>query len=303
MERLLEVGAAWLRASGRAKLREPGADPSAELAGALACWRRAASRWCSATQTPRWWSSAPCSPCARRPAHEPGLLRHHADLLRQRRAPHRPHLHDGRRRHARALPPALRRADLLPDRHRRARREDRRGGRSSAAPRRKQVADQYSAAFHATWQQLGFSFDRFIRTTDPDHVRDVQAVLQRLCDAGRDRLPASTKASTASAASASSPSATWRAGCAATTSARPRSASRGELLLPDEPLLRLARRAHREAPGLHPPRALPQRGARHAARRRRARRPLHLAAEVAPRRGASSCPSTPASSATCGSTR
>jgi len=47
-----------------------------------------------------------------------------------------------------------------------------------------QVADQYSAAFHATWQQLGFSFDRFIRTTDPDHVRIVQAVLQRLWDQG-----------------------------------------------------------------------------------------------------------------------
>jgi methionyl-tRNA synthetase len=46
------------------------------------------------------------------------------------------------------------------------------------------VADQYSASFHATWQQLGFSFDRFIRTTDPDHARTVQAVLQRLWDQG-----------------------------------------------------------------------------------------------------------------------
>ncbi|MFI5216832.1 MAG: methionine--tRNA ligase [Candidatus Limnocylindria bacterium] len=47
-----------------------------------------------------------------------------------------------------------------------------------------QVADQYSNAFHATWQELGFSFDRFIRTTDPDHARNVQAVLQRLWDQG-----------------------------------------------------------------------------------------------------------------------
>jgi methionyl-tRNA synthetase len=48
----------------------------------------------------------------------------------------------------------------------------------------KQVADQYSSAFHATWKQLGFSFDRFIRTTDPDHVRTVQSALQRLWDQG-----------------------------------------------------------------------------------------------------------------------
>jgi methionyl-tRNA synthetase len=47
-----------------------------------------------------------------------------------------------------------------------------------------QVANQYSEAFRATWQQLGFSFDRFIRTTDPDHVRVVQGILQRLWEQG-----------------------------------------------------------------------------------------------------------------------
>jgi len=46
------------------------------------------------------------------------------------------------------------------------------------------VADRFSEAFYATWQRLGFSFDRFIRTTDPGHVRNVQAVLQRLWDQG-----------------------------------------------------------------------------------------------------------------------
>jgi methionyl-tRNA synthetase len=46
------------------------------------------------------------------------------------------------------------------------------------------VADRYSEAFQATWHQLGFSFDRFIRTTDPDHVRNVQAVLQKLWEKG-----------------------------------------------------------------------------------------------------------------------
>jgi methionyl-tRNA synthetase len=47
-----------------------------------------------------------------------------------------------------------------------------------------QVADGYSAAFRGAWQELGFSFDRFIRTTDPDHVRCVQATLQKLWDQG-----------------------------------------------------------------------------------------------------------------------
>ncbi len=46
------------------------------------------------------------------------------------------------------------------------------------------VADRYSEAFQATWHQLGFSFDRFIRTTDPDHVRTVQSALQKLWDQG-----------------------------------------------------------------------------------------------------------------------
>jgi len=48
----------------------------------------------------------------------------------------------------------------------------------------KEVADQYSAAFHGAWRELGFSFDRFIRTTDADHVRNVRAVLQRLWEQG-----------------------------------------------------------------------------------------------------------------------
>jgi methionyl-tRNA synthetase len=46
------------------------------------------------------------------------------------------------------------------------------------------IADQYSGAFHAAWRELGFCFDRFIRTTDADHVRVVQGILQRLFDAG-----------------------------------------------------------------------------------------------------------------------
>ena len=47
-----------------------------------------------------------------------------------------------------------------------------------------EIADEYSAAFSSTWKELGFSFDRFIRTTDPDHKRVVQAILQKVYDAG-----------------------------------------------------------------------------------------------------------------------
>jgi methionyl-tRNA synthetase len=48
----------------------------------------------------------------------------------------------------------------------------------------KEIADQYSGAFRETWETLGFSFDRFIRTTDPDHVEVVQSILQKVYDAG-----------------------------------------------------------------------------------------------------------------------
>jgi len=46
------------------------------------------------------------------------------------------------------------------------------------------VADRYSKAFRSTWDELGFSYDRFIRTTDPDHVAMVQLILQKVYDAG-----------------------------------------------------------------------------------------------------------------------
>ena len=76
----------------------------------------------------------------------------------------------------------------------------------------------------------------------------------------------------------------------------------GELLLPHERSTRSALLATLEAqPELHHARRLPQRGARPAARA--ARRPLHLAAEDRASAGASSCPSTTATSPTSGSTR
>ena len=59
------------------------------------------------------------------------LLRHDADLLRQRRAPHRPRLHDGHRRRPGPVAPAARRGRLLPHRDRRARPEGGPGGRGA----------------------------------------------------------------------------------------------------------------------------------------------------------------------------
>jgi methionyl-tRNA synthetase len=45
-------------------------------------------------------------------------------------------------------------------------------------------ADRIAAEFQRTWNELGISHDRFIRTTDADHVAVVQRILQKLWDAG-----------------------------------------------------------------------------------------------------------------------
>ena len=47
-----------------------------------------------------------------------------------------------------------------------------------------EITDHYAARFRETWDHLGIRYDRFIRTTDPDHVRAVQHFLQRVHDAG-----------------------------------------------------------------------------------------------------------------------
>ena len=46
------------------------------------------------------------------------------------------------------------------------------------------MADQNSAAFRATWQALGIQYDGYIRTTEERHKKVVQAILQKLWDAG-----------------------------------------------------------------------------------------------------------------------
>jgi methionyl-tRNA synthetase len=47
-----------------------------------------------------------------------------------------------------------------------------------------ETADYYATKFKETWDELGITYDRFIRTTDPDHKATVQQILQRVWDAG-----------------------------------------------------------------------------------------------------------------------
>ena len=54
--------------------------------------------------------------------------------------------------------------------------------RENKTPR--EITDHYSEVFRNTWNDLGIRFDRFIRTTDEDHVEAVQTFLQRVHDAG-----------------------------------------------------------------------------------------------------------------------
>ncbi len=48
----------------------------------------------------------------------------------------------------------------------------------------KEYVDRISAMFRQTWPLLHVEYDRFIRTTDPDHIGVVQAILQKVYDGG-----------------------------------------------------------------------------------------------------------------------
>ncbi len=48
----------------------------------------------------------------------------------------------------------------------------------------REYVDRISGIFRDTWPRLNISHDHFIRTTDPDHVRTVQFILQKVYDAG-----------------------------------------------------------------------------------------------------------------------
>jgi len=45
-----------------------------------------------------------------------------------------------------------------------------------------QLCDQNSEIFKKTWQNLNISYDSFLRTTNPNHIKAVQKVLQILYD-------------------------------------------------------------------------------------------------------------------------
>jgi methionyl-tRNA synthetase len=48
----------------------------------------------------------------------------------------------------------------------------------------REFTKEISGTFRSTWEELGMSFDHFIRTTDDYHVRVVQKILQAVYDAG-----------------------------------------------------------------------------------------------------------------------
>src|SRR3954465_3741425 len=55
---------------------------------------------------------------------------------------------------------------------------------SAAGTTPQKFADQVSSAFRALWDQMGISYDRFIRTTDPVHQRGVQALFKLIQEKG-----------------------------------------------------------------------------------------------------------------------
>ena len=112
------------------------------------------------------------------------VLRDHADLLRERRAPSRARLHDDRRRRARAAHASARRGRLLPHRHGRARRAGRPGGRAARASRRASSATGTRSASRSSPPRVNATNDFFIRTTDPEHMAKVAEVVQRIYDNG-----------------------------------------------------------------------------------------------------------------------
>jgi len=48
----------------------------------------------------------------------------------------------------------------------------------------RELVDHFADIFESTWTTLGIAPSRFVRTTEPAHVRNVQAILQRVYDAG-----------------------------------------------------------------------------------------------------------------------
>ena len=81
------------------------------------------------------------------PIRRHAVLRHDADLLRERRAAHRARLHDGRGRRPGPVAAALGRRRRLPHRHRRARAQDPAGGRGARRHARRSWSTATAARF------------------------------------------------------------------------------------------------------------------------------------------------------------
>ena len=73
--------------------------------------------------------------------------------------------------------------DPLPDRHRRHGDKVVEAAVKAGLPV-KDFVDRVSARFRQSWDELDISYDHYIRTTDPAHVKVVQEVLSRVHEAG-----------------------------------------------------------------------------------------------------------------------
>ncbi len=112
------------------------------------------------------------------------FLPDHADLLRERAAAPGPCLLDHRvRRHCAAQAGAGHR-DVVFDRHRRARAEDRALGQGWPDARRRSLPTKIAGEFRGLWDRLGLTYDDFIRTTEERHKRGVQKLFATLRDKG-----------------------------------------------------------------------------------------------------------------------
>ena len=182
------------------------------------------------------------------------VLRHDADLLRERRAPHRARLHDGRGRRPGPVAPAAGATTSCSSPA-----PTSTGSRSSGRPRpttspRSSGPTATAPCFRAAWDDLDISYDDFIRTTEPRHKRGGAGVppaglrqrrhrarqlrgpllrgLRALLQGGRARRrpalpdPRHGRSSTSPRRTTSSASRATRTACSPTTPSIPRRCSR-----------------------------------------------------------------------------
>ena len=113
------------------------------------------------------------------------VLRDDADLLRERRAPHRARVHDGRGRRAGPLAAPLGRRRRVPHRHRRARPQDPAGRRGARRHARRSGPTATSALFRAPRGTASTSpTTTSSAPPSPGTSRAVQEFLQRVYDTG-----------------------------------------------------------------------------------------------------------------------